>query len=110
VTLSFDPPFPDILQLPDGYRLDGRFSLRGDPSTGELAGTFQVLRDQEGIHLRLHPSDGWKPRPAKLSLRLIYGMAQVFRQWPATYLWTARLKERNDGDWHLASRWTRLHE
>lgn len=108
VNLEFVPPFPDIAQAPEGFHLEGRFTLRGDPSVGELAGTFLVDKHSQGIDLRLHPAEGWKPRPDKFSLRLMYGMARVFRQWPATYQWTARLEPRDDGDWHMRSQWTRL--
>jgi hypothetical protein len=107
VSLCFDPPFPEPGTLLDGDAYRGDFLLRGHPSTGSLSGVCRMERQGDWVLLHLHPSGGWKPRPTKMSLRLMYAMAKVFRQWPATYHWTAELDPLPDGAWHMRSRWTR---
>ncbi len=105
--MHFSPPFPDLLRIPDQSAYDGRFQIISQPGIGSMAGTYSVRRHAQQVHLRLHPSEGWRPQPDRWMLRLIYRVAKPFKHWPKTYLWEADL----DLQGHSAvmkSGWNRL--
>lgn len=109
VEMIFDPPFPDVLSLPPDTMAVGSFTIQGHHSTGSIQGQYTIRKQNGELQLSLHPSGGWKPRPDRLSLRMMYRMAATFRKWPATYLWSARLYESQQG-WMMESGWERLVE
>lgn len=105
--LRFSRPFPDITALADGIRLAGNFEIEGHPSTGRIAGTYTVEKNDGHITVKMIPAQGWQPRPTKFSLRLLYTVASVFRKWPATYEWTALLQKEETG-YAMRSAWRRI--
>jgi hypothetical protein len=90
----FSPPFPDLTTLEDGQQAQGSFVVQsrepGDAS-GTVSGTWSALREGQKVQLRLHPGGGWKPQERRLSVRIIFTVAKVFRTWPTTYEWTAEI-------------------
>ncbi len=108
VELRFKDPFPDILTLQDNTSLQGRFEIEADRSTGRIAGHYKVDKQGGQTSIVLIPSGGWKPRPNKLSLRFLYTVAGVFKKWPATYQWTATVRDQDDGSHHMVSGWKRI--
>jgi hypothetical protein len=108
LSLAFDPPFPDLLDLATGRSVTGGFVIAGHPSTGQVSGTYRVARQQDGaVLLQLDPAGGWQPREKKWSVRLMYLLAKPFRNWPRTYLWEAVLQKTPEGEWHMRSGWIR---
>jgi hypothetical protein len=107
--LRFDPAFPDIPALADGARREGRFEIEGHPSTGRLAGNITIEKTGGRITITMIPAQGWLPRPTKASLRFLYTVASVFRQWPATYEWTAHIQQEEEtGPCTMRSAWRRI--
>ncbi|MGY6741405.1 MAG: hypothetical protein ACXIUQ_01615 [Cecembia sp.] len=107
VSLSFDPAFPQFNMIKPGLEVKGSFVIAGEKSTGIIQGTYTVSTKGEGVQILLHPNGGWIPNEKKISLRLLYAMAGIFRNWPKTYLWTATLHQE-ENHWRLISSWERL--
>ena len=109
IVIIFERPFPHLASLADSTSITGQFEIAGHPSTGRLCGTYTVEKANGRITIVLIPTPGWKPRATKMSLRFLYTVARVFRHWPATYRWTAVLREIDDGAWSMRSGWRRIH-
>lgn len=107
IKFSFDPAFPHLEAVKAGTSQEGHFLVEGHPSTGSIAGDYMICANKESILMVLVPSKGWKPRPTKISLRLLYAVGKVFKQWPGTYRWEARLEKTKEGEWHMKSHWKR---
>lgn len=107
VSLSFDPAFPQFNMIKQGLEVKGSFVIAGEKSTGIIQGTYTVSTKGEGVQILLHPDGGWIPNEKKISLRLLYTMAGIFRNWPKTYLWTAMLHQE-ENHWRMISSWERL--
>ena len=105
---EFRPPFPEITHITDNTSLSGEFILGADESAGVVRGTYHVSRSGEDVEVTLNPSGGWKPRPKTLFLKLLFSIARIFRQWPKTYLWTAKIKLREGDQPMMESGWTRI--
>jgi hypothetical protein len=90
----FSPPFPDITALEDGQQAQGSFTVQSrEPAdaSGTVSGTWSAHRQGQKVLLRIHPGGGWKPQERRLSVRIIFSAAKVFRTWPTTYEWTAEI-------------------
>lgn len=107
VEMSFHPPFPEITSIQKGENITGKFVIEGNPSDGKITGDF-FLKEQNGVILAgLTPSGGWSPRPNKLSLRILYTIAAVFKKWPKSYHWNAEIKINETGNPIMHSAWER---
>jgi len=107
VSLRFDPPFPHLLSIPEAGTALGSFEIGSHPSTGLVGGGYRVQRAGGLITLTMTPSLGWMPRPSKWSLRLLYAVAGIFKNWPKTYRWDAQIQIQKSGLGTMASAWTR---
>lgn len=107
VSITFEDAFPDIKSVETNSAKNGKFIIEADPSIGTLPGDYSVenTNDTIKIEMRFH---GWKPRPSKLSLYLIYAVAGVFKKWPATYVWTAIINKNKGGNYSMKSKWIRV--
>ncbi|MDR4988931.1 MAG: hypothetical protein RG741_08870 [Bacteroidales bacterium] len=83
------------------------FFIRAHPSTGRISGRYAVEMMDEKITVVMIPDKGWRPRPNKLSLRFLYTVARIFKQWPKTYEWTAHI-EKDNQDFRMTSAWKRI--
>jgi hypothetical protein len=110
ITLSFAPPFPNIIALNDGFSLTGTFNITGHPSTGHVGGHYEVEKQAGVTKIVLVPSQGWIPNEQKLSLKFLYAVAKIFRNWPATYRWTATIREDGDYQLRMKSSWERINK
>jgi hypothetical protein len=107
LTMRFDPPVPDMANILPGEQISGRFTIEGHKSTGKISGIYHFRESDGVIHSELNPSKGWKPRPDKLSLRFLYTVAGVFKNWPKSYWWTAEINMHAEGEPHMVSGWER---
>jgi hypothetical protein len=89
VNVIFTPPLPHLLSLAEGTKTNGRFTISADPTVGTLAGTYQIRRQGDDVHMEMVPSLGWQPNETKPVVRLLYWIASDFTNWPKTYRWTA---------------------
>jgi hypothetical protein len=107
IQMSFNPAFPNLDHLTSGSPVNGTFVITGHPSTGSISGNYLVCPNKEGAIIVLIPSKGWKPRPTKLSLRVLYTVGKIFKQWPTTYRWEAKIDKSTEEGWYMKSNWTR---
>jgi hypothetical protein len=108
--LRFRGAFPNITTLTDAVRVEGNFEIEGHPSTGRIAGTYTVEKNDGHITVTMIPAQGWLPRPTKFALRFLYTVAAVFKKWPATYEWTAHLQAQKTGAYTMRSAWRRIKQ
>ena len=110
LALRFEPAFPDLQTMAEATHVEGSFEIEGHPSTGRIAGTYTVEKNDGRITVKMLPAQGWLPRPTKFSLRFLYTVASVFRKWPATYEWTAHLQVQESGAYTMRSAWRRMKQ
>lgn len=107
VRIAFEPGFPNPLDLAPGADLEGRFVISSDMRLGRVVGEYRLQRLGERVHVRLVPSEGWRPRERKLPVRLVYRLNPVFLTWPSTYVWEAELDLRDPDAPTMVSSWRR---
>ena len=107
-TAEFDPPFPELTHIADHMSFSGEFVLGSDESSGVVRGVYKVNRNGEEVEVTLNPSGGWEPRPETHFLRFLFSFTKIFRQWPKTYLWTAKINLSENGPPIMESGWTRI--
>jgi hypothetical protein len=105
---EFRPAFPEITHITDNTSFNGEFILSTDESAGVVKGTYEVRRSGEEVDVTLKPSGGWEPFPKTLFLKFLFKVAKIFRQWPKTYLWTAKIKLNEGTQPIMESKWTRI--
>lgn len=107
--LDFEPPFPQLVDLPDGGSASGAWSVAidGAPITG---GDWRAARRDQRIELTLEVERQWSPPPElPVLMRVVTRVVPLFRRWPTTYRWTAEI-DLGDGAASIASRWERTTE
>lgn len=109
LNVSFSPAFPNIGALRAGAEASGMFEIAGDPTTGFIRGEYSVQSRDGEINIELIPSGGWIPNESKLTLRFLYRMVPMFKEWPTTYRWTANLQRTGDDPFMMKSSWERIH-
>lgn len=109
IELRFEEAFPDIQTLANGSRHQGNFEIEGHPTTGRIGGNYTVEKGDDQVAITMIPSQGWRPRPTKVSLWFLYSVAKVFRKWPTTYEWTAYIKQKKTGVYTMRSAWRRTN-
>ena len=107
-TAEFHPPFPDIRQIAHHTSFRGECVLGADASAGVVRGTYEVKRDGDEALVTLSPSGGWEPRPNTFFLKFLFSVAKIFKQWPKTYLWTAKIRLGEGEQASIESGWSRV--
>ncbi len=110
VKVSFSPAFPNVGTLMVGAEVSGIFEIAGDPTTGLIRGEYSVQNRNGEINIELIPSGGWLPNEPKLTLRFLYRMVPMFKEWPTTYRWTANLQRTGDDPFMMKSSWERMFD
>lgn len=108
VCLTFDPVFPDLYRLEENCSLKGYFSITEDPSVGMIKGNYLLEKNSEGIHLTMVPVNGWIPNEKKFTLRILYRIAGIFKKWPTTYRWIAKINPAGNDEMQMRSKWERI--
>ena len=107
LSLVFDPAFPNLNAF-TGNSTKGHFEISGDPSTGFIRGEYSVVRSGDLLTIEMIPSGGWIPSADKLSLRFLYKLQPMFKDWPTTYKWTAVLERDYETGFMMRSDWERI--
>lgn len=106
IQFAFTPPVPDVMALRDGANLNGTLTIRSDAEFGEISGSYSVQRQGETVEMQIHPDGGWQPRIRKPSVQLMFTLVSMFKGWPKSYNWTARIDI--SGNPHIQSQWQRV--
>lgn len=107
LTLHFEPALPSINFMAENSEFSGSFSIAGHPSVGIVAGVYSIGRAKNELSIKLIPSKGWQPKATKFSTWFLFSVAKIFKKWPTTYQWEAKIKLNNEGNWHMQSNWIR---
>jgi hypothetical protein len=110
VKVSFSPAFPNVGALKAGAEASGIFEITGDPTTGLIRGKYKVQNSDDLIRIELMPSGGWIPNEPKLTLRFLYRVVPMFKEWPSSYRWSANLKRNEDDEFIMKSSWERIYD
>lgn len=110
LTVAFNPPLPNLLNLADGAATSGQFTISADPSVGVVPSEYWLERRGDTVAARLIPSGGWRHNESKWAVRFIYAVAPDFRNWPKTYLWTADIDITSPELVVMQSSWQRTEE
>jgi hypothetical protein len=102
--IVFDPPLPDVTQIPGGP-VAGTFTADAG-ACGTVAGVYQMEPAEKGVDVTLHPSGGWEPGPVQWGARLIFRLVPLFRRWPVTYTWRGHIDLKGECPW-LRGVWER---
>ncbi len=107
LNMTFNPAFPCLNTLKEESNVSGKFRIYGHDSLGSVSGIYRIKTLNEGIHVTMIPSKGWKPKVTKFTTGFLFTVARVFKKWPTTYQWDATLKQNTESGWELKSDWTR---
>lgn len=107
ITINFKPYFPCLNTIPVNTQLKGRFKISGHKSVGSISGDYAIGSDKEYTNIRIVPTKGWKPKTNKFSTWFLFSVAKVFKKWPTTYQWDAKLQKSAEGLWYMQSKWMR---
>lgn len=105
VRFTFAPAFPDVVNLREGAQVNGTFHIDLEKSMGSIGGVYQVQRRGDQVKIEVHPAGGWQPGVRKWSVRFMFFVVKLFKQWPKTYRWTATLDLSRPEAPQLHSHW-----
>ncbi len=97
VAFAFTPALPDLVCLRAGFRGRGEFSIKIDQRHNVAGGDYHVSRTGQEIEVRLELTKGWHPVERDLLLRTIFTFVPLFKRWPKTYRWLAKLERGPEG-------------
>jgi hypothetical protein len=89
--LAFAPALPDLAQLPRGAAMEGTWRLGIDRDPAVVAGTWTAKRRNDHVDLVVDVTQGWQPSGRPLLMGIVTKLAPIFRTWPTTYRWSARV-------------------
>ena len=92
----------------EGKNLKHEFIISSHKSLGTVEGQIDIQNTDDQIEIIMNPGYGWKPIITKLSILFLFTVAKVFKNWPKTYLWIAKISKDNKGDFIMKSAWSRL--
>lgn len=105
LSMSFEPSFPSLNMNKVSQK--GKFRISGHESVGSISGEYVIHSDNTSLAIQLTPTKGWKPKTTKFSTWFLFNMAKVFKKWPSTYQWDAKIQNKPKGEWTMQSKWTR---
>jgi len=108
INIDFSPPIPDIICLKDEVIVDGNFIITTDKSTGSISGAYHLQRLKNEIELQLRPNKGWQPNEGRWILKILFLTVKVFKEWPKSYVWNAKIKLDESEQPIMESSWKRI--
>ena len=115
--VTFSPSFPDLLTLKNGTFLTGDFCIASDDESGAgadvdagatggaICGTYQIEKEQDEVSIKLHPGAGWIHNEKRLIIRFMFKVVKLFRDWPKSYSWDAKITHNEKGGYFMDSSW-----
>jgi len=94
---------PNVGAFRSGAEASGIFEIAGNLTAGFIRGEYSVQNRDGQISIELIPSGGWIPNEPKLTLRFLYRVLPMFKEWPATYRWTAELEQNHESRFTMRS-------
>jgi hypothetical protein len=109
ISLNFTPPIPNIAALRDGAWVEGCFSAGVDEHRDVLGGDYRIRREDDRVHVYMHPTEDWKPKVRPLLRLTLKFFPPVFWTWPKDYEWSASIDLSSHGDeLPIKARWNRI--
>ncbi len=108
LNINFSPPIPDIACLIDNVIIKGKFITTTDKSKGSVCGEYYLKRLGDEIEIKIHPNKGWIPNENRFVLRLLFFIVKVFKDWPKSYVWNAKIKLDETNNPLMRSSWSRV--
>ncbi len=105
--IDFNPAVPDMIALREGESLRGKFTLSAEKETGTITGEYKISRHNNKINIKIHPRGGWKPNEPNWSMKGLYAMVPMFKNWTKTYTWHAEIVLNKKKVPKITSRWIR---
>jgi len=88
--LTFRPAVPPAQRTPSTAAAGGTWDITVDGAT-LTGGSWSAVRSGARVELGMHVTRRWRPGRLPLLMRVVTTVVPVFRRWPTTYRWHARL-------------------
>jgi hypothetical protein len=89
--LTMEPPIPPPAAVPEGAPVRGTWTVGISDVPAVTGGEWVAGRTGDTVEVTLDVTRRWRPRRLPLLMRIVTILAPVFRRWPTTYRWTARI-------------------
>lgn len=110
ININFTPPIPDIICLRNEVIIEGNLMITTDKSAGSINGGYHMKRFKNEIELQLQPNKGWQPNEGRWILKILFLVVKVFKEWPKSYVWNAKIKLDEKEQPIMESSWKRISE
>lgn len=107
IGIYFKPALPDMISLRDGVDIKGRVTVAAEKEAGAIRGDYELSRQGSKIKINICLNKGWRPNEPKWSMKFLYAMVPMFREWPKTYTWTADIELNENNHPSINSKWAR---
>lgn len=108
IAIDFHPAIPDFVSLRQEADINGTFSISTDHTAGSLHGNYKIRRVDNDIDFEIHPTGGWEPNESRLVLKIVFFVVKIFKEWPKSYVWNAKIRLDESGEPVMQSGWKRL--
>lgn len=108
ITIEFYPAIPDVVCLSNETDLDGSFSITTDNTPGTICGNYNIKRYGNDIDFKINPTNGWEPNESRWILKILFFVVKIFKEWPKSYVWNARITLDDTGQPMMQSAWKRI--
>lgn len=108
VKIEFIPAIPDITCLSEGTSVNGEFSITTDNSSGSIQGIYYVKKSGIETDIEINPSKGWYPNQKRLILNTLFFVVSIFKKWPKSYIWKAKIWDQPLDRLIMNSYWKRV--
>lgn len=108
IVIEFYPPIPDIVCLREEMDIVGDFSITTDNSSGAVSGYYQIKRQGNEIDFEINPNKGWEPNESRCILNLLFFFVKIFKEWPKSYVWNAKISLDEKSHPTMQSDWKRI--
>lgn len=108
IIIEFFQAIPDLVCLRQEIEIDGDFSITTDNTPGAIHGIYQIKRQGKNIDFEIKPNSGWEPNENRYILKLLFLVVKVFKDWPKSYVWNAKIEVGDTGQPIMQSGWARI--
>lgn len=109
ICIEYNPAIPDIACLKQETDINGNFSITTDNTESIIQGYYHIKKRKNEIDMKIRPDKGWKPNENRWIIKFLFLFVKVFREWPKSYVWNARIRfDNNAGLPTIQSGWERI--